>query len=257
MSTAHLSESLLELDPDLGQWLSAGRSTAAGQELRVRIAAVKAGEWRFGPATGSSVADIGVLIVDGVVSRELRVHDAPSAELFGTGDIIRTAATDAPLELLRCTSRWRALTPLTIAFLDARTALALRQYPEISAVVFDRFNARGQRLAVTQAISQITGVDTRRTRSDDRPDRALAQPDRCPHRRSSTDGLIGDCAPGRTRPSPAANRRQLGAGWPAAARRPRPDRPGCAHTCTSGSSRHRYRAPCGRVSAGQSFTNGN
>ena len=45
--------------------------------------------------------------------------------------------------------------------MDGATALALRAFPEIMAVVLDRLNARAERLAVTQAISQITGVETR------------------------------------------------------------------------------------------------
>jgi CRP-like cAMP-binding protein len=54
-----------------------------------------------------------------------------------------------------------ALERTTLAVLDGATALTLRAYPEITAVVLDRIDARAERLAVSQAISQITGVETR------------------------------------------------------------------------------------------------
>src|SRR4029078_11650801 len=44
--------------------------------------------------------------------------------------------------------------------MDVWTAMALRSYPEVMAVVLDRLNARAERLAVTQAVSQITGRET-------------------------------------------------------------------------------------------------
>jgi CRP-like cAMP-binding protein len=162
MSQSQPSESLLQLDPDLGQLLSPERMSAASAELRVRVRSLQSGAWRPGSLTGHSAAGLGILIIDGVLAREIRVHDAPSAELFGPGDIIRTTSAETSLELLQCQSRWQALTPLTIAVLEAPITLILQQrYPEVCTVVFDRFNARGQRLALTQAISQITGVDTR------------------------------------------------------------------------------------------------
>ena len=44
---------------------------------------------------------------------------------------------------------------------DRHSTRAMRVYPEVTAVVLDRLNARAERLAVSQAISQITGVEMR------------------------------------------------------------------------------------------------
>jgi CRP/FNR family transcriptional regulator, cyclic AMP receptor protein len=48
-----------------------------------------------------------------------------------------------------------------MALLDRRVASALGDFPEITAVIMDRLNARAHRLATTQAISQVTRVDRR------------------------------------------------------------------------------------------------
>ena len=79
---------LLHLDPDLGQLLTSERLAAAARDLRARVATLQAGQWD--PAELCRGGDVNLLIVRGVVARELCVHDAPSAELFGPGDIIRT-----------------------------------------------------------------------------------------------------------------------------------------------------------------------
>jgi hypothetical protein len=53
------------------------------------------------------------------------------------------------------------LSPLTFAVLDRRFAAAMTHYPEVTAALLDRVSERSLRLATTQAISQLTGVDRR------------------------------------------------------------------------------------------------
>ena len=57
--------------------------------------------------------------------------------------------------------RWTALDPAAVAVPDRHTRLVLRSYPEVTAIILDRLNARAERLAVSQAISQLTGVEMR------------------------------------------------------------------------------------------------
>ena len=48
-----------------------------------------------------------------------------------------------------------------VAVVDRRIAGQLAQYPEVNAMLIDRLCERAQRLAVSQAISQLNGVDRR------------------------------------------------------------------------------------------------
>ena len=130
--------------------------------MSVTVATAGPGQWRPGqlcPAHRAS--NVGLLVVSGVLVREMRLLDPPSAELFGPGDIIRTWHADAAPQMVSASTEWRALERTSVAVMDGSTAMALRSYPEVMAVVLDRLNARAERLAVTQAISQITGVETR------------------------------------------------------------------------------------------------
>jgi hypothetical protein len=149
---------LLDLDPDLGQLLAPERLAAAGRDLRAHVVTIASGEWN--PAALCR-RGAGLLVVQGMVARELRLHDTPSAELFGPGDIIRTGSVEARQELLPIDIRWTVLATASIAVPDRHTARALHSYPEVTAILSDRVDARAERLAVTQAISQLTGVEMR------------------------------------------------------------------------------------------------
>ena len=149
---------LLELDPDLGATLSEERVAAARDELRAAVLDVPAGAWRPASLLGSSRSNVGVLILAGASLRELSLGSDESAELLGAGDLVRTwhdeGLADEPAE-------WQAITPMTIALLDAHVTVALCRYPEVWLGILERVEARAQNLAVTQAISQMTGVDAR------------------------------------------------------------------------------------------------
>ncbi len=134
--------------------------TAARDALVARSFELDAGPWSpEALCAPQCAANVGLFVVEGVLVRELCVHDAPSAELLGAGDVIRTWHADGATP--RPAARWHALQPATVALLDRACLDALRRYPELLVVVLDRLDARAERLALTQAISQITGVDTR------------------------------------------------------------------------------------------------
>ena len=156
------AQSLIRLDPDLGERLSPERLELAGRQLWVRVVAPISAAWSPDQWSAFTDADgIGLLVVSGVIVRELCVHDAPSAELFGPGDVIRARQSEQQPELLPTAARWTALEPAAVALLDSSCTVALRRFPEVMTVILDRFNARAERLAVTQAISQLTGVEVR------------------------------------------------------------------------------------------------
>lgn len=156
---ARRTMSLLEVDPDLGALVPPERREAARTELRVEILHMPEGPWNASP--GANPWHVGLLLLDGVIAREVVVSDTVSTELLGPGDVLRPwSIIDAP-SLLQQTIRWRALTEGRVAVLDRRFALRLAQWPEVNAALIDRVNARAQRLATTQAISQLNRVDRR------------------------------------------------------------------------------------------------
>lgn len=152
---------LLELEPDLGQLLDEPRRALAARELLVRVISIDVGEWSPNGLAQADPRHLGLLVMDGVLARHVTIEDTVSSELLGVGDIVRLWALQEPPELLPVHTNWNALSPVRLALLDARLSADLGRYPEITALIVDRLAARSQRLAITQAISQMTRVDDR------------------------------------------------------------------------------------------------
>jgi CRP/FNR family transcriptional regulator, cyclic AMP receptor protein len=160
-STDRQNAPLMELDPDLGQLLPEERLAAAKRELRVAVHVLDPGLWDTGTLTSASPEHLGLLVVDGVIAREVLVSDTISTELLGPGDVVRPWRLQDTGSLLRHTVRWNVLTRTRIALLDRRVSAELGGYPEVSAAIVDRVDERAARLAITQAISQLNRVDRR------------------------------------------------------------------------------------------------
>ena len=152
---------LLEADPDLGALLTGARRAEAEKELTVRRHEVPSGTWDVDRMSGTTPDHVGLLLLDGVLSRELIVADQVSAELLGPGDVVRPWQLGNRANLLPVEAVWSVLTPLDVAVLDRRFAAELARYPEVTSVLLDRLGERSVRLATTQAISQLTRVDRR------------------------------------------------------------------------------------------------
>jgi CRP/FNR family cyclic AMP-dependent transcriptional regulator len=152
---------LLDLDPDLGLLLAGDRLEAARRALRVAAHTLDPGPWDADKLAAASPGHVGMLVIDGVLAREVLVSDTVSTELLGPGDVIRPWRLHDGSSLLRHQVRWTVLARSRLALLDRRFGVELARYPEVMVTVVDRVNERALRLAVTQAISQLNRVDRR------------------------------------------------------------------------------------------------
>ena len=152
--------SLLDLDPDLGRQLAATRREDVAQ-LIVRVHALDAGPWDGERLRGAGPEHLGLLLVEGLVAREVVLSDTVSCELLGPGDLVRPWSAEDSIRLLRGQVRWTVLERAGVAVLDRRFAAALTRFPEVNSVLVDRLAAQIQRLSLTQSIAQLHGVDRR------------------------------------------------------------------------------------------------
>jgi CRP/FNR family transcriptional regulator, cyclic AMP receptor protein len=152
---------LLDADPDLGALLPVERRLRARGELVAHTRRLAVGEHDLSRLAGETSEDVGLLILEGIVARALALEGRSSLELLGPGDLVRPGRPADRAELLALEAAWVVRSPLSVALLDRRFAVALARYPEVTAALFDRLTERSQRLAIAQAISQLTGVDRR------------------------------------------------------------------------------------------------
>jgi CRP-like cAMP-binding protein len=149
---------LLSLDPDLGRLLDSERFAQASAELIVRVVTLDR-QWDATAIERTHAAHAGLLLLQGVVGRELESAGTVAAtELLGPGDLLRRSHEDDILDLM---IHWRVLAPATAAVLDRHVAQQLCRWPEIVSALLSRVSDRAHRLAVTQAIAQMTGIERR------------------------------------------------------------------------------------------------
>jgi CRP/FNR family transcriptional regulator, cyclic AMP receptor protein len=74
---------LLDLDPELGILLPAERRADARGAIAAEVLRVGTGAWSADRLAGASPDHMGLLLVSGVVSREVVVADTVSTELLG------------------------------------------------------------------------------------------------------------------------------------------------------------------------------
>ena len=157
---AHLVQVLLH-DPDLTQDLD--ERTAA--HLRHRVVAprleLEPGPWSP-PCTPSDVSPgcLGLLVIDGLMTRCLRNEGRECPELLGAGDLLRpwdgldcTPSTDPP--------RWKVLTPVTLAVLDERFAAIAGRWPSVFARLLERPSHRLRGLSFQLALAGMRRAEPR------------------------------------------------------------------------------------------------
>jgi CRP/FNR family cyclic AMP-dependent transcriptional regulator len=153
---------VLELDPELGADLDRSTLAIATRELAAPVADLNsvAGGSQWAPEGVD--AHLGLMVVEGLLLREVRMLGTSSAELLGPGDLVRPAEIEgeftlpAPAEV-----KWTALEPVRVAVLDEVFLAAACRYPAVLASLMRRAIARAKALALHGAVTNLKHVETR------------------------------------------------------------------------------------------------
>jgi hypothetical protein len=151
---------LLDLDADLADELDrsvlqAARGAALALTFETEAGRLPVPEWLDTTAPGP-----GVLVLDGVLSVDVRVGDRTCSELIGTGDLIQ-AGLSGYADHLSCDIAWRALGPTRFALLDAAFAKRVRFWPQVTYGLLRRASRRTARLNVQRAIASQPRLEVR------------------------------------------------------------------------------------------------
>jgi CRP-like cAMP-binding protein len=153
---------LLEVDPELGADLDPEALRKATAEL---IAPVVPISWttnsgRWGPA--DSEGHLGLLVVEGLLLREVLLLGSSSAELLGEGDLLRPWDVDGEYTLpVAADVSWTVLVPCTVAILNAAFLRRAAHWPEVLARLTGRTIGRAKSLALHDAVTNLKHVETR------------------------------------------------------------------------------------------------
>jgi CRP/FNR family transcriptional regulator, cyclic AMP receptor protein len=151
---------VLERDPDLGADLRPHEAALARDELVATLVesdwSERSGTWAIGDR------GLGLLVLDGLLMREVRILSTSSAELLGTGDLLRPSDVDGQFTLpVPGQVEWTVLAPLELALLDATFLDTACRYPPVVARLMGRAVGRAKALAQHEAVTNLRHVETR------------------------------------------------------------------------------------------------
>ena len=104
---------------------------------------------------------LGLLVLDGLLSRDVILDKPLAAELVGQGDLLRPSDRDGADAPVPFGVSWTVLEPARLAVLDPTFARALGQWPSAMAAVLRGASNRAHSLAITLAVSNLRRVDVR------------------------------------------------------------------------------------------------
>ncbi|WP_445149806.1 helix-turn-helix domain-containing protein [Baekduia sp. Peel2402] len=152
---------LLDADPELGDGLAVDERDRARHQLVAEVLRVGPGRWDAAGAVDPGTSPLGLLILDGLLLRDLDLGRRASTEVLGTGDILRPWDADAATGELPFAARWMVLEPLRLAILDQRFLATSLRYPSIVDALFARATRRNRGLATRLVINQLVRLEDR------------------------------------------------------------------------------------------------
>ena len=150
---------LLEEDDELAQSIPARERGLAARHLRAQVIDDEHGFRelpRLDPDTG-----YGLLMLDGLIARRVRLARAVAVEILGPGDILRPA-DDLPLAAdNQLRAEWKVFQPARLAVLDEYITSQLMESAGLSLALAARLTRRARRLTYLLAISHLARVEDR------------------------------------------------------------------------------------------------
>jgi hypothetical protein len=148
---------LLDLDPDLANRLKPETAELARRSIIVELDRLEPGPWTPDRRQPEGI-HFGLMIVDGLMIRELSVAGSRSLELLNSGDILRPWQEDAASF---ADARWQCLTAVTIVALGPPAAHSICRSPPLVSALVERALHRSRSLAVQAAIESTVGLENR------------------------------------------------------------------------------------------------
>lgn len=159
MAVAHdETVAVLRVDADLRGAIPASDRDLAERLLLARCRTAEPGPWE---PDLSDQEGLGLLVVEGLLTRDLEILGSTSRELLGEGDVVRPWDDDSGFSPVPASASWTVLEPTRFAVLDARFVKALGRWPLFAGEMIHRVMRRSRWLAVRLAIANIKGINDR------------------------------------------------------------------------------------------------
>jgi len=146
--------------PEIIEHLEPDQQELARRQLVADLAVLKIGPWTPTVAPGEP-GHLGLLVLEGLLSRDVVLDRPLASELVGRGDLLRPRDQDGEDAPIPFEISWTVLHTARVAVLDPTFARVLGQWPSAIEGVVRGASNRAHSLAITLAVSNLRRVDLR------------------------------------------------------------------------------------------------
>lgn len=146
-------ELIASLDPD--------RAEFARRHALPVLEELAPGAWQPPQELQRQRGHLGLLVVQGLLTRDVVLGTSTATEIVGRGDILRPADHDGEAAPVPFDVKWTVLEPTHVAVLDRRFAISVGVWPEMLEALMRKAMRRVHSLALHLAVSHLRRVDTR------------------------------------------------------------------------------------------------
>lgn len=130
------------------------------QHAVAAVAELPTGDWDP-DAHPSAEAELGLLVLEGMLIRDVGVAEARCGELIGPGTLLRPGDDRGGEAAMRHDVGWRVIEPARLAVLDRRFLRVVAHWPALVTALVARATERAHDLGVMVSIHSLKRVDTR------------------------------------------------------------------------------------------------
>jgi hypothetical protein len=104
---------------------------------------------------------MGLLVLDGLLTRTVSVEGLRAQELLGPGDVLRPWDDDSTSRSVEISTSWKVLERASVALLDGRFAATSARWPAVASALVGAAVRRSQNRAILLAIARARSAETR------------------------------------------------------------------------------------------------
>jgi CRP-like cAMP-binding protein len=153
-----LRRSVLDLDSDLGAGIPSEDWVAARRQFPSDLVLVRSGVSVELRSLGARAA-AGVLIVQGLLCREVRIRDRYMVEFLGPGDVVQPPAAERPR--LGAEVQVTVISDAVLSLLGEAFARSAARWPVLLTNLLGRLEAQRERLAIQGLITHLPRAEHR------------------------------------------------------------------------------------------------
>jgi hypothetical protein len=152
---------VLDAVPELADEITDDRLEGARRHALAATIELSPGQWQASTAELGEQGGYGLLIIDGLMTRDIVLGQTTASELVGAGDLLRPNDNEGAVSPVQFDIAWHVMEPTRLAVLDKRFSIVTARWPEVAMAICHCALRRSHALTYQIAVGHMTRVDSR------------------------------------------------------------------------------------------------